>query len=184
MKTKRRALQVMREAVRRGPDRSALFWWMVDHHSELVKDGATGRMPWQRLCKNFVAEGLTDGNGKPPTPARAGKTWREACIAVEGIGRRASSTAQKPLAPPSRQHPDWQPPLADAPRTAPALQYRRDEPEEVLPPRQTDLSPPSQAPPASSKPKTIADLSPEGRAKIERLKRTLQEDDRKKFGHM
>jgi hypothetical protein len=74
MKTKREALMAMRETVRQGPDRSSLYWWMVDHHADLIGEGSSGRMPWRKLCADFAAEGLTDGHGNAVTPARAGKT--------------------------------------------------------------------------------------------------------------
>ncbi len=89
MKTTRETLRAMRETIRRGPDRSSLYWWMVDHHADLIDEGvAAGRMPWRKLCRDFAAEGLTDGRGKAATPARAGKTWRDACVAVAAAAER------------------------------------------------------------------------------------------------
>jgi hypothetical protein len=102
----------MREEVRQGPDRSSLYWWMVDHHAALLAEGKAGRMPWLKLCKRFIALGLTDGSGKPPSPARACKTWREACIEVMAAADRAAPAR---LPPPSRQRADWQPPMARIP---------------------------------------------------------------------
>jgi hypothetical protein len=183
MKISKRELRAMREEVRQGPDRSSLYWWMVDHHAALLAEGKAGRMPWLKLCKRFIARGLTDGQGKPPTPLRASRTWRDATIEVKAAANRAAASPPVPSRP-SRQRADWQPPLVEAPRTAPALPYRRYEPEEELPPRRPSALPPSQAPPATSKPMTIDDLTPEARAKIERVKSELAAEDRKRFGHL
>jgi hypothetical protein len=100
MKTSQRQLKAMQRDVRQGPDRSTLFWWMVDHHDYLVVEGRRGRMPWLKLCKRFAVEGLTDGSGKPATPKRAGETWREACVEVKAAAERVAATAQMRRPPP------------------------------------------------------------------------------------
>jgi hypothetical protein len=111
MTISKRELRAMREEVRQGPDRSSLYWWMVDHHAALLAEGKAGRMPWLKLCKRFIAQGLTDGQGKPPTPLRASGTWREATIEVKAAADRAAASPPVPSLP-SRQRADWQPPVA------------------------------------------------------------------------
>jgi hypothetical protein len=123
MKTSKRELKAMQQDVRHGPDRSTLYRWMVDHHAELLAEGSGGRMPWQKLCARFIAKGLADGQGKPPTPLRASRTWREASKEAQALAERAREAALRP-SPPSRQRTDWQPPSARAaqpstPRTSP-----------------------------------------------------------------
>jgi hypothetical protein len=169
--------------LKEGPDRSRLFWWLVEHASEIRRERGAKRIDWHRHCARFAKLAITDANGQRPTPETARKTWlrvrqflaKEPPLTVPETDR---------LPPPSRQRADWQPPLAEVPRTAPALPYRRYEPEEELPPRRPSALPPSQAPPATSKPMTIDDLTPEARAKIDRVKSELAEDARKRFGHL
>ncbi len=115
MKTSKRELRAMQQEVQHGPYRSTLYCWMVDHHAELLAQGSGGRMAWLKLCKRFVKLGLTDGMGKVPTPLRASRTWREACIEVQArLDRQAAAAAAR--APPShgRHRPDWQPQTAAA----------------------------------------------------------------------
>lgn len=101
----------------------------------------------------------------------------------QDLQREKASEPPKPSGPswPSRQRPDWQPPLTNAPRVAPAVRPRY-EPEEELPPRRSSPTPQSQAPPDKSQSITIDDLPPEARAMLDRVKQELLEDDYKKFG--
>jgi hypothetical protein len=119
MATNKQRLKAMRQAVAHGPDRSTLFWWMVEHHAELVDAGKQGRMPWKRLCKDFAEEGLTDGRGKAPTELRASRTWREACREVERRMKEAASQV-RPIIQRSRPNASWQPPQAAPPAANPA----------------------------------------------------------------
>jgi hypothetical protein len=98
--------------VARGSDRSSLFWWLVDHHDELVEQAAGKRMRWEPLCARFADHGLTDITGHPATPRTARETWFQARRAV------AAARAQKAAADangrpgdkyPSRISPDWRP---------------------------------------------------------------------------
>ena len=83
MQVRKRRLAATRKDIEDGT-RSSLFLFMVRHHGNLVAKGHDGRMPWTKLCKRFAADGLSDGHGPPPTPKRAGETWREACAEVNG----------------------------------------------------------------------------------------------------
>lgn len=138
-------------------------------------------MGWADLVRDLGAMGLLDGSGKPPSIQSARKTWSK--VKDDAAKAKTAPDHTPRSAPPSRQRSDWQPPLADIPRTVPALRYRREEPDQTLPPRREVTTPPSQGPPNEADPITIDDLSPEARAKIERLRRTLEGDGRKKFGH-
>jgi hypothetical protein len=177
MKASRRELKAMKEEVRQGPDHSDLFWWMVDHHADLFEEGRGGRMPWIKLCKRFAARGLTDGTGKVPTPARAGKTWRDACAEVKAAAERAAAAAQPSRpSPPSRQRPDWQPPVAATPRA------KTESPREELPSRQPHVAPAPQTSPGDTGSSELDDLPPEVKAKFDRLRQDFAETDRKRFG--
>jgi len=183
MKTTRETLRAMRETIRRGPDRSSLYWWMVDHHADLIDEGvAAGRMPWRKLCRDFAAEGLTDGRGKAATPARAGKTWRDACVAVAAAAERTKTAARENQPPPlSRSHSDWQPPIAETPLRPPALGHPREE-ATALPANRTPLEPPKVGFIAAAE--QTEELTPHARAELEKMARMFKKTDRKRFGNL
>ena len=137
MRTSRRKLDAMREEVRQGPDRSPLYWWMVRHFTDLVEEGRSGRMPWKRLCVRLLAEGILDGSGKAPTPARAAKTWIDACREVEARSKRIRSADERQVPARSRPDPDWQPRVV-APR---APQPSAGQPDNGRRPSQDDWLP-------------------------------------------
>ena len=171
----------MKRKIRHGQGRSTLFVWMVDHHADLMTKDRSGRMPWIDLCADFVHLGLTDGEGKLPTPKRAGATWRAVCAEVEAQAKRARRE-EHPASPVHRsRQQDWQPPLAaSGAHAVPTIRgYDLDE---ELPPRRPMAEPSAGSDGAPEKKMTIADLSPEGRAKIERLRQQFAETDRKRFG--
>jgi hypothetical protein len=56
-------------------ERSTLFWWMLDHHDELVAVAAGSRLRWRQLCEGFAALGLKDGKGNVPSREAARRTW-------------------------------------------------------------------------------------------------------------
>jgi len=62
--------------IARPKTRSALFWWLFDNH-DIVRRTANGnRLAWEELCSSFAEQGITDRNGRPPSPATARKTWQ------------------------------------------------------------------------------------------------------------
>lgn len=125
----------MQQEVQQGPYRSTLFCWMVDHHAELLALGNGGRMPWLMLCKRFVKRGLTDGVGKVPTPIRASRTWREACIEVQArLDRKAAAEVAHGLSSHRRRQADWQPPLAQSAHGETAQKPTRSGPKATTPP--------------------------------------------------
>jgi len=164
--------------------RSDVYRYLRKNHPHLLTQKVgTGEGPsWADIATILSKRGYVGSRGGPLNGHAVRRVFRRV---ERDLRRKEVAAANQPNrpAPPSRQHPDWQPPLADTPRTGPALPYRRDEPEEVLPPRRPAPLPPSQASPAKAAPLTINDMSPEARAKIERVRQQLREDDRKRFGH-
>jgi len=100
----------MLRSIARGEDRSPLFWWMVDHHDEIVAN-AGKRIRWKGVCAQAAARGLTDAKGNPPSERTARATWRKARLAVAAA--RSAEAAKSPARPgsiyPSRIPKDWKP---------------------------------------------------------------------------
>jgi hypothetical protein len=163
------------------PRHGELYRWLLKNH-RLVEAGfkATGA-GWDGLAAVVKEAGVAGRFGAAPNERSVRKVWLRVCADIEAAAA-VRAAAGKRRRNRSRSDSNWQPPLAEPPRTAPALPYRRYEPEEELPPRRPSALPPTQAPPATSKPMTIDDLTPEARAKIDRVKAELAEEDRKRFG--
>jgi hypothetical protein len=100
------------EEVARGGDRSTLFWFLVKHHDELLKQAEGKRFRWEALCERFSQHGLTDARGETASPRTARQTWLRARKAVAEAKKRkqASDAARRPGAVyPSRISPEWRP---------------------------------------------------------------------------
>ena len=112
MARRQQTYKAILEEVARGGDRSSLFWFLTQHHDELIAQAAGKRMLWDALCVRFAEHGLTDRRGLTATPKTARQTWLRARRAV------AAARAQKAAADangrpgdkyPSRTSPDWRP---------------------------------------------------------------------------
>ena len=75
MGKKRPGLGAVLKTIARGPERSSLFYYLYDNHDEIVRASAGRRIRWEPLAADFSNLALTDGDGKPATPATARKTW-------------------------------------------------------------------------------------------------------------
>ena len=92
----KKAMQDVLKRVARPAWRSALFFWLVEHHDALRQNEAeTGRgAPWRELCVDFVGLGITLADGRPVKPATAKRTWqrvRKEVVRVEERRARARS---------------------------------------------------------------------------------------------
>jgi hypothetical protein len=115
----RRQTKAILKAIARGEDRSSLFWWMVEHHDEILAAAEGRRIQWGTFCTEATRLGLTDTKGKPPTTRNARETWRQARRAVEEARERAMAKprAGRPGSKyPSRISPDWRPRVVEQPR--------------------------------------------------------------------
>ena len=107
-----RTYKAILKEVARGGERSSLFWWLVEHHDEIVAQAVGKRMRWEPLCARFAAHGLRDANGRPPTPRTARETWLQARRTVGQARerkRQADASARPGQTMPSRISPDWRP---------------------------------------------------------------------------
>ena len=104
--------------VTRSSERSPLFWWLVEHHDDLIAQSAGRRMSCKALCSLFAGHGLTDIKGRPPSPRMARETWFQARKAVSQTkARKAQAEAETQARPgstyPSRISSDWRPQVLD-----------------------------------------------------------------------
>lgn len=100
--------------IKRGPERSSLFHFMVEHHDQFARAATGTRVPWTELVGLFMAEGLTAADGGPITEAIARHVWWRARRAVEKERERkaAVKAAKVPAARslmPSALPQSWRP---------------------------------------------------------------------------
>ena len=76
MDRKGKLLQALIEQLGQSDERSPLFWYLFEHHDEIVAAARGQRMRWQSLCATFEALGLTDRSGQAPSAETARRTWK------------------------------------------------------------------------------------------------------------
>ena len=104
------SLKTVLSEIAKADDRSSLFWWMVEHHDEVVTAANGRRMQWRRLCVRFAELGLTDRTGKPATEKIARLTWFRARQEVVRVRELSAAAPSQPGAVfPSRMPKDWKP---------------------------------------------------------------------------
>jgi hypothetical protein len=96
MKHDRRQARAILHTIARSDARSPLFWWMVEHHDEIIAAAAGQRIQWTRFCAEAARIGLTDTRGQPATERNARETWRQARRMVERVNVRQAVTAPSP----------------------------------------------------------------------------------------
>ena len=117
MSRRSRTYKAILHEVARGSERSTLFWWLVENHDAIEAQAEGKRISWEPLCERFVAHGLTDVRGQPPTSLTARKTWLRARRAVAEARERkrvADASARPGQKYPSRISPDWRPQVVPA----------------------------------------------------------------------
>jgi len=123
MKQDQRLTRTVLEIIARSDARSPLFWWMVDHHDEIIAAADGERIRWPAFCAEVTRLGLTDTRGRPPTERNARETWRQARRVVARAKPREAATVPSPKLS-SRIGPDRQrqrqAPLVPPPPTRPA----------------------------------------------------------------
>ena len=121
MSRTQRGLKTVLKEIARSSERSSLFWWMFEHHDQLVTAAQGQRMRWAPLCERFSALGLADATGKPASIRTARETWRQVRASVASA--RAHAAAKKDrrangrvagLVNPSRMSPNWRPEVVPA----------------------------------------------------------------------
>lgn len=83
--------------IERNQRRSSLFWWLLDHHDDMVQAAQAGRINWTAFCIEAAHRGLTDTKGAVPTPENGRKTWSRVRRAVaEARQRQAAKPPPRP----------------------------------------------------------------------------------------
>ena len=120
MPRRNRDTKAILRTIERSEQRSPLFWWMVEHHDEMVKAAKRRRINWAAFCAEAAKRGVTDTRGEPPTESNARKTWLRARREVEQA--RAAEATKPPPHPgsvfPSRIPKDWRPQVVPVPAAA------------------------------------------------------------------
>ena len=116
-----KSLRAIVTEISRSGERSSLFWWLVDHHDEIVQASQGRRLQWEALSKRFAEAGLTDLSGKPATPHTARITWQRVRRMVAEARERQAAAAPRRVGSvmPSRVPKDWRPPLVEIRREQP-----------------------------------------------------------------
>jgi hypothetical protein len=164
MPKSKRQLRVVLSALERSDERSPLFWWMLEHHDELLTAATSRRPRWVQLCVKFDTLGLKDGQGNTASPEAARRTWRNV---REFAASSAATSLRKPRPKyPSRISPDWRPQIVPPPPPIRA----------PLPtaPASTAVVTPAGQP-------VKADQSREGLEALDRVFAQFEADDRRKF---
>jgi hypothetical protein len=139
-----------------GPGRSPLYRWMRRHHDALAEAFAETPPAWTPLAAEMAAVGLTDADGKPPSPTSVRQTWYR----VRRDLARARELAASKKAPPALVPDEIAPavhavlprapagasPAVAAPRPAMTLDIRPARPAAADPPLATAV--PGSAAPA------------------------------------
>jgi len=140
-----------------GPQRSTLFYWLVEHHDEIAQAAAGRSIRWEPLRVRFAELGLTDGDGKPATAETSRLTWfkvrkevlKHRTLRVTGMLPRLAATPPRPPA-------NWMPPgLTQQNAASPSGGVHQDGQPAALPPvlpRQPEPPAPAEASQNSSRP--------------------------------
>ncbi len=140
MKTKRAGVNAVLTQIEQSADRSSLFYWMVEHHDEMLAKAKGRKLRWIELCVTFKTLGLTNQQGEPANERAARQTWyrarklvatersQVAAFAATGLGPRYLTT-QAPSR--SRAPSSWRPeqlPLQPPAKTGPAPSLAQSSP--------------------------------------------------------
>lgn len=96
MTRKRPGLPAILEHLKQGPERSSLFWWLHEHHDELMAASAGRRIRWEPMVETFADLGLSDRTGKSASATSARQTWLRV---RKLVARAAESGAAQPRVP-------------------------------------------------------------------------------------
>ncbi len=121
MSKKRTGLGVILKAIARGPERSALFYYLYDNHDDIVRAAIGRRIRWEPLAASLKDLALLDGVGGPPTAQTVRKTWwkvRKEILKHRTL--RATGMLPRSAAKPKRPPADWVPPALVQPNAPPS----------------------------------------------------------------
>ena len=109
MTRRKRDTRAILRTIEQSEERSPLFWWMVEHHDDMVQASTGSRIRWAAFCAEAARKGLTDTRGRPPTERNARETWLQARKAVAAGRAKQEAAPPKPIYP-SRTPKGWVPP--------------------------------------------------------------------------
>ena len=129
MTRKRPGLPAILEHLKQGPERSSLFWWLHEHHDELMAASAGRRIRWEQIAERLADLGLSDRTGKAASAASARQTWLRVRKLVARETEPRGSAGSKlagviPPAQPSRLPTTWRPVEVDLNAAPPRLPRR------------------------------------------------------------
>jgi hypothetical protein len=79
--------------------RSALYKWLRRNHEQFSETLAeAGRPDWSVIARAFGEEGLTDGDGKPPSKEGARQTWYKVKKDLVSAARRKAGGVTRGVA--------------------------------------------------------------------------------------
>ena len=115
MSKKRQDVQAVVDYLLQGPDRSSLFWWLVDHHDELAEAASTKPIRWGPLAVRLASYGLTDRENKTAAPETVRQTWKRVrkFVVEEAAAKQARALLKRQT--PSRLPATWRPQEATPP---------------------------------------------------------------------
>jgi hypothetical protein len=90
------ALEAMR-TVKRGPNvRSPIYQWLADQHDELALGFRKIPPSWTTLAKFLADHGITNADGRPPTPVAVRTSWLR--VEAEFQRKRTRRGRMQPMA--------------------------------------------------------------------------------------
>jgi len=167
MATDREHLQLILRDLARSEERSPLFYWLLEHHDQIIAAQEGKRIRWAKMVARLGAAGLTDVTGKAATARTARETWYRVRKVI--AGRRSDQHGPRPAATmPSKLPKSARPLVAETPASPPpALPRAAGAGAGGWPVGSAVGQHPSQSGPASDRRLTAAE-------RTERLKQQLQ----------
>jgi len=149
MTTGRAKTKAILSAVARTRERSPLYWWLAEHHDEMIEAARGGRIKWRAILDTIAAAGITNAAGGPPTAEIASDTWSQVRRDVAAGRVRPGKRPRQP----SRLPATWRP-----------------QPVSVsVPPRSAAPEAPSRPPPTGPESEPVSERVRAGLAKFDAL---------------
>ncbi len=118
MSNKREQAEAVVSYLRQGPERSTLFWWLVEHHDELAEAKGRKQTRWEPLAAQLASYGLTDRNNKAASPAVLRLTWKRVRRYVTDDRTAKEAAEREKKRQPSRLPATWRPQEATPPQAS------------------------------------------------------------------
>ena len=112
MSDKREKVEAVVSYLLQGPERSTLFWWLVEHHDELIEAKGRKRTRWAPLAAQLAGYGLTNRNKQPASPAVVRQTWQRVRRYMAEEKEAKAVRQHQRRQQPSHLPATWRPPVA------------------------------------------------------------------------